>query len=63
MTTWTEQSTTSTAWELTGTFLFKTEDDLFLLATEDNNTLQQENIPVLTVNDWTVQSTTATTWT
>ena len=63
MTTWTEQSTTSTAWELTGTFLFKTEDDLFLLATEDNNTLQQENIPVLTVNDWTVQSTTTTSWT
>ena len=63
MTVWAEKSTTSTAWELTGTFLFKTEDDLFLFATEDNNTLQQENIPILTVDDWTVQSTTATTWT
>jgi hypothetical protein len=63
MTVWAEQSTTSTNWELEGTFFFKTEDDLFFLATEDNNTLQQENIPVITVDDWTVQSTTATTWT
>ena len=42
---------------------FKTEDNLFFFATENNDTLQQENIPVITVNDWTVQSTTATTWT
>ena len=54
MTTWTEQSTTSTAWELEGTFFFKTEDNILF---------EQENIPVLTVDDWTVQSTTATTWT
>jgi hypothetical protein len=38
MTVWAEQSTTSTNWDLAGTFLFKTEDDLFFLATEDNNT-------------------------
>lgn len=63
MTVWAEQSTTSTNWELTGTFLFKTEDDLFFFATEDNVIFEQENIPVLTVDDWTVQSTTATTWT
>ena len=63
MTTWTEQSTTSTAWELEGTYFFKTEDDLFFFATENNVIFEQENIPVLTVDDWTVQSTTATTWT
>ena len=31
MTVWAEQSTTSTNWDLAGTFLFKTEDDLFFL--------------------------------
>ena len=63
MTVWAEQSTTSTNWDLAGTFLFKTEDDLFFFATENNIIFEQENIPVLTVDDWTVQSTTATTWT
>ena len=63
MTVWAEQSTTSTNWEIEGTFFFKTEDDLFFFATENNVIFEQENIPVLTVDDWTVQSTTATTWT
>ena len=36
MTVWAEQSTTSTNWELEGTFFFKTEDDLFFFATENN---------------------------
>jgi hypothetical protein len=63
MTTWTEQSTTSTNWEIEGTFFFKTEDGLLFFKTEDNILFEQENIPVLTVDDWTVQSTTATTWT
>ena len=56
MTTWTIVSNTSEGY-------FETEDNLFLLSTEDGLILQQEGAVVIAPDDWQdVPATTTTTW-
>ncbi len=69
MTTWTTVSTTSTSWETvpeTAQGYIETENNLFLIATENNELIQQEDktdiapgnwqdAPVISTTTWTIQ--------
>tara|TARA_R100001463_G_scaffold8356_1_gene25695 strand:- start:38 stop:247 length:210 start_codon:yes stop_codon:yes gene_type:complete len=67
MTTWSIQSDSSTTWQQipeTSQGYIETEDNLFLLATEDSELIQQEDYTDIAPGDW--QDTTdpsTTTWT
>ena len=57
MTTWTIVSNTSQGY-------FETEDNIFLLADEDGNILQQEGNVVIAPDDWQdIPAINTTTWT
>jgi hypothetical protein len=69
MTTWTTVSTTNTSWETvpeTAQGYIETENNLFLIATENNELIQQEDktdiapgnwqdAPVISTTTWTIQ--------
>tara|TARA_R100001510_G_scaffold52270_1_gene52840 strand:- start:298 stop:507 length:210 start_codon:yes stop_codon:yes gene_type:complete len=67
MTTWTPLTTTSTTWTTvpeTAQGYIETEDNLFLIATEDNELIQQEDRTDISPDNWQdVPSTSTTTWT
>ena len=67
MTTWTPVSTSSTTWTdipETAQGYVETEDNLFLIATEDNELIQQEDRTDISPDNWQdVPSTSTTTWT
>tara|TARA_R100000329_G_scaffold93762_1_gene78119 strand:+ start:306 stop:512 length:207 start_codon:yes stop_codon:yes gene_type:complete len=66
MTTWTPVSTTSTSWTSipeTAQGYIETEDNLFLLATEDNELFQQEDRTDIAPGNWQDTSSPSTTWT
>jgi len=67
MTTWTPLTTTSTTWTTvpeTAQGYIETEDNLFLIATENNELIQQEDRTDISPDNWQdVPSTSTTTWT
>jgi len=67
MTTWTVQTISSSTWTTvpeTARGYIETEDNLFLLATEDNELIQQEGSIVIAPDDWQdVPAVATTTWT
>tara|TARA_R100000654_G_scaffold57341_2_gene83865 strand:+ start:4823 stop:5032 length:210 start_codon:yes stop_codon:yes gene_type:complete len=67
MTTWTPLTTTSTTWTTvpeTAQGYIETEDNLFLIATEDNELIQQEDRTDISPDNWQdVPTTSTTTWT
>tara|TARA_R100000231_G_scaffold108325_1_gene80193 strand:- start:310 stop:519 length:210 start_codon:yes stop_codon:yes gene_type:complete len=67
MTTWTVQTTSSTSWTTvpeTARGYIETEDNLFLLATEDNELIQQEDLTDIAPGDWqSMSDPSTTTWT
>jgi|TARA_R100000995_G_scaffold53061_1_gene25817 hypothetical protein len=67
MTTWTTVSTSTTSWTSvpeTAQGYFETEDNLFLIATENNELLQQEDLTDIAPGNWQDAPTVATTtWT
>ena len=66
MTTWTPQTVSSSTWTTvpeTSRGYIETEDNLFLLATEDNELIQQEDLTDIAPGDWQDISPTSTTWT
>tara|TARA_R100000655_G_scaffold35158_1_gene68420 strand:- start:867 stop:1076 length:210 start_codon:yes stop_codon:yes gene_type:complete len=67
MTTWTPLTTTSTTWSTvpeTAQGYIETEDNLFLIATEDNELIQQEDRTDISPDNWQdVPTTSTTTWT
>ena len=66
MTTWTVVSTNSTTWSIiqnTSVGYFETEDNLFLLGTENGLILQQEGSNAIAPDDWQdIPATATTTW-
>ena len=67
MTTWTTVSTSSTSWTTvpeTAQGYIETEDNLFLIATEDNELIQQEDKTDIAPGNWQDVSEPSTTpWT
>ena len=66
MTTWTPQTVSSSTWTTvpeTSRGYIETEDNLFLLATENNELIQQEDLTDIAPGDWQDISSTSTTWT
>ena len=67
MTTWTTVSTSSTSWTTvpeTAQGYIETEDNLFLIATEDNELIQQEYKTDIAPGNWQdVSEPSTTTWT
>lgn len=66
MTTWSGTSTTSTTWNIaseTAQGYLETEDNLFLLATENNELIQQEDSTDISTGDWQDTTDPSTTWT
>ena len=66
MTTWTPVSTSSTTWTTvpeTAQGYIETEDNLFLIATEDNELIQQEDKTDIAPGNWQDVSGVSTTWT
>ena len=67
MTTWTTVSTSSTSWTSvpeTAQGYIETEDNLFLIATEDNELIQQEDKTDIAPGNWQdVPAVSSTTWT
>ena len=67
MTTWTTVSTSSTSWTSvpeTAQGYIETEDNLFLIATENNELLQQEDKTDIAPGNWQdAQAVSTTTWT
>ena len=66
MTTWSGTSSTSTTWQNipeTSQGYIETEDNLFLLATENNELIQQEDFTDIAPGDWQDTTDPSTTWT
>ncbi len=66
MTTWTPQTTSSSTWNIQipqARGYIETEDNLFLLATEDNELIQQENLTDIDTEDYQEVVPVSTTWT
>jgi hypothetical protein len=66
MTTWSGTSTTSTTWNIvseTAQGYLETEDNLFVLATENNEPIQQEDSTDISTGDWQDTTNPSTTWT
>ena len=67
MTTWAIQTTSSTSWTTVtaqARGYIETEDNLFLLATEDNELIQQENLTDIDAEDYQdITPVSTTTWT
>ena len=67
MTIWTTVSTSSTSWTTvpeTAQGYIETEDNLFLIATEDNELIQQEDKTDIAPGNWhDVSEPSTTTWT
>ena len=67
MTTWTTVSTSSTSWTTvpeTAQGYIETEDNLFLIATEDNELIQQEDKTDIAPDNWQdAPAVATTTWT
>jgi|TARA_B100001094_G_C17580658_1_gene507235 hypothetical protein len=66
MTTWSGTSTTSTTWNIvseTAQGYLETEDNLFVLATESNQPIQQEDSTDISTGDWQDTTDPSTTWT
>jgi len=67
MTTWTTVSTSSTSWTSvpeTAQGYIETEDNLFLIATEDNELIQQEDKTDIAPDNWQdAPAVATTTWT
>lgn len=66
MTTWTVQTTSSSTWTIQiaqARGYIETEDNLFLLATEDNELIQQENLTDIDTEDYQEVVPASTTWT
>jgi len=67
MTTWAIVSTDSTTWSIiqnTSQGYFETEDNIYVLSTEDGSLLQQEGAIVIAPDDWQdVPAVATTTWT
>jgi hypothetical protein len=66
MTTWSGTSTTSTTWNIvseTAQGYLETEDNLFVLATESNQPIQQEDSTDISTGDWQDTTNPSTTWT
>ena len=66
MTTWTVSSSTSTTWQVvseTAQGYIETEDNLFLLATENGELIQQEDSTDISTVDWQDTTNPSTTWT
>ena len=67
MTTWTTVSTSSTSWTTvpeTAQGYIETEDNLFLIATEDNELIQQEDKTDIAPGNWQdAPEVSTTTWT
>ena len=67
MTTWTVQTTSSSTWTTVtaqARGYIETEDNKFLLATEDNEIIQQENLTDIDAEDYQdITPVSTTTWT
>ena len=67
MTTWTVQTTSSSTWTIApeqARGYIETEDNKFLLATEDNELIQQENLTDIDAEDYQdITPVSTTTWT
>jgi len=66
MTTWSGTSTTSTTWNIvseTAQGYLETEDNLFVLATESNQPMHQEDSTDISTGDWQDTTDPSTTWT
>lgn len=67
MTTWTPQTTSSSTWTIQiaqARGYIETEDNLFLLATEDGDFFQQEQLTDIDTEDWQELTPVSTsTWT
>ena len=66
MTTWAVQTTSSSTWTTvpeTARGYIETEDNLFLLATEDNELIQQEDLTDISELDYQDTTDSSTTWT
>jgi hypothetical protein len=67
MTTWTTASTSSTSWTSvpeTAQGYIETEDNLFLIATEDSELIQQEDKTDIAPENWQdAPAVSTTTWT
>ena len=66
MTTWTVQTISSSTWTTvpeTARGYIETEDNLFLLATENNELIQQEDLTDISELDYQDTTNTSTTWT
>ncbi len=66
MTTWSGTSTTTTTWNIvseTAQGYLETEDNLFVLATESNQPIQQEDSTDISTGDWQDTTDPSTTWT
>ena len=67
MTTWSEQTTSSSTWTVApeqARGYIETEDNLFLLATEGGELFQQENLTDIDTEDWQELTPVSTsTWT
>ena len=66
MTTWSGTSYTSTTWNIvseTAQGYLETEDNLFVLATESNQPIQQEDSTDISTGDWQDTTNPSTTWT
>tara|TARA_R100000734_G_C3301193_1_gene91807 strand:- start:369 stop:575 length:207 start_codon:yes stop_codon:yes gene_type:complete len=65
MTTWTVQTTSSSTWTTvpeTARGYIETEDNLFLLATENNELIQQEDLTDISELDYQDTTNPTTTW-
>ena len=66
MTTWSVQTTSSSTWTsipATAAGYIETEDNLFLLATENGELIQQEDSTDISTGDWQDTTNPSTTWT
>jgi len=66
MTTWSVQTTSSSTWTSipeTARGYIETEDNLFVLATENNELIQQEDSTDISTGDWQDTTNPSTTWT
>jgi hypothetical protein len=66
MTTWSGTSDTSITWNIvseTAQGYLETEDNLFVLATESNQPIQQEDSTDISTGDWQDTTNPSTTWT
>tara|TARA_R100000951_G_scaffold107225_1_gene102430 strand:+ start:327 stop:533 length:207 start_codon:yes stop_codon:yes gene_type:complete len=66
MTTWSAQTTSPSTWTTvpeTARGYIETEDNLFLLATENNELIQQEDLTDISELDYQDTTDSSTTWT